>query len=125
MPCNIAEPKKRKKDFIPRKTQPMKSHRLFVYYSPPTTSLYKKPSPSSCYVGLGCGSVLQTLNSNCPMISNKPIFAEEISGRVFISGQQHCILSFFCYIPWDLNLIFGQIYLGIEGVRRGKRENHL
>ena len=67
----------------------MKSHGLFVNYSPPnfiSTSI--KAFSFLCCVGLSCVSPwLQTLNCNSLLISDKPILAGEISGSLFVLGQ--------------------------------------
>ena len=68
----------------------MKSHELIVYYNPPNFLSYlQKQSPSLAVREIGGGSPwLQTLNCNSLQIPNKSIIAGEISGSLFVSGQQ-------------------------------------
>ena len=68
----------------------MKSREPFVYYSPPNF-LFPSLKEFSIYFcgGFACGSpCLQTLNCNYVLIWNKPISAEEITGSLFVLGQQ-------------------------------------
>ena len=70
---------------------------LFFTISLPTSFRpLKKHSPYPAVGGLVQGSPwLQTLNCNFLLILNKPIFAEEISGSLFVSGQQRLHLKHF------------------------------
>lgn len=53
-----------------------------------TASQLPFPPPSFAMWGLACGSPwLQTLNCNSLLIPNKPIFAREITGSLFVLGQ--------------------------------------
>ena len=84
MPCDDS---RAQEDSFPGK----KSPGPFVYYSPPNfLFLSIKASPSLAVGGFARGSPwLQTLNYNSLLIliPNKPTFAGEISGSLFISGQ--------------------------------------
>ena len=89
-PVRIIEHNTKKKDsssFLAR-TQPMKSHGFFVYYSHSNLiflpiKLFSSPClPHSLLL-------LQTPNCNSLLIPNKPIFAREITGSLFVSGQQY------------------------------------
>ena len=87
------QPKRKKKNsslFLAR-TQPMKSHRLLVYCSPPDFLLLsiKEFSSPGCPRTCTCLPWLQTLNFNSLLIPNKPIFAGEIAGSLFVLGQHY------------------------------------
>ena len=94
----IAKPNRKKKDssFFLARIQPMKSHGLLVYYCPPNFFFL---SVKSVLLPLSRGRLargspwLQTVNCNSLLIPNKPIFAETISGSLFVSGQN--------YLPTD------------------------
>ena len=67
----------------------MKSHRFLVYYSPPnffSSSIKEFSFP--CYVGT-CTWLTMAADPSCNslLILNKPIFAGELSGSLFILGQ--------------------------------------
>ena len=103
MPCdNSRDPQEEERLlFFPGKTQPWS-----VYYSTPNflSPLYKW-SPSLAMWGLPCGlSWSQTPNCNCLLIQNKPIFAREISGSLFVLGQYHKIMRH--------SLLYNNILLG-------------
>ena len=85
-PVIIAETHRKKKDssFLARLSLGVFTVALPTSFSP----LYKW-SPSLAMWGLPCGlSWSQTPNFNCLLIQNKPIFAGEISGSLFVLGQQ-------------------------------------
>ena len=73
------------------KTRQKKSHRFFVYYSPPSFLLPSRKASSFPYkVGTSTWSPWLQIPADCNimLIPNKPIFAGEISGCLFISGHQ-------------------------------------
>ena len=93
----IAQPNRKKKDIssLLARTQPMKSNRLFITALPTFFSSLQMCSSLAMW-GLACGLLwLQTLNCNFLLISNKPIFAGEISGSLFVSGQHFITLYLF------------------------------
>ena len=93
----IAQPNRKKKDLssLLARTEPMKSHRLFIIALPTFFSSLQMCSFLAMW-GLVCGLLwLQTLNCNFLLISNKLIFAWEISGSLFVSGQHFITLYIF------------------------------
>ena len=98
----ITEPNRKKKDSISflARTQPMKSHGIFVYQSLPNLLFISVKALSfPCYAGFAYGlSWLQTLNCNSLLTPNKTVFAGEISGSLFVSSQQVDTKEHDCWI---------------------------
>lgn len=92
------EPKRKKNNssFFLAGIQTKKSQTLFAYSGPPNfLFLSMKASSFPCAGGPACGSSwLQTRNCSSLLILNKPIFAGEIPGSVFVLGQHFLWLIF-------------------------------
>ena len=92
-PVIIAETHRKKKDsssFLARLSLGVFTIALPTSFPPPY-----KGSPSLAMWELPCGLLSQTLNCNCLMIQNKPIFPGEISGSLFVLCQYHKIMRQF------------------------------
>ena len=109
-PMSIAEPNRKKKDFLflttrslakDRLSHPIQSHytlnSLFTTALPRSSSPLHKSFSSLATWGLACGLPwLQTLYCNSSLISNKPISAGEITGyllkvNIFFLKSKVCI----------------------------------
>ena len=96
----IAKPNRKKKDssFFLARIQPMKSHGLFVYYSPPNFLFLSINEFSFPYhagdlqvARRGCKPQIAILS--CSQIN--PFFAREIGGSLYVSDQHiNCYIVF-------------------------------
>ena len=90
-PVTTAESNRKKKVFpyFLARSQPMKSHGLLIYCS--SLNFFILPIKSfsfPCHAGTWMWlTMFSDLKCNSLLISNKPTFAEEISGSLFVSGQ--------------------------------------
>ena len=99
--------------FFLARTQPMKSWDLFVYEALPASFTFCKRILLLCdernYTWL---SWLQTPNCSSLLTPNKPVFAGEIFGGLFVSGQHFqpgCVRdanSFIAILHWECPLFF-------------------
>ena len=107
----IAQPNRKKKDLssLLARTEPMKSHRLFIIALPTFFSSLQMCSFLAMW-GFACGLLwLQTLNCNFLLISNKLIFAWEIAGSLFVSGQHFITLYIFFWTFLGLGFFICEI----------------
>ena len=115
-PEAIAEPKRKKEDsYFLARTQPTKNHGLCLLWpSQLPFPFYNSVLLLPCRE-FACDSPwLQTLNWNSLLIPSKLIFAGEICGSLFVSGQQRFQKTCFSFIKIFMQVSYTHIHKTIQ-----------
>lgn len=97
VPCNNVSPNRKRKDTFPDKDLANERTQIFIFAITLPNSFFTLYKIFLLLLPCRtCGSSwLQTPNFNYPLIPNEIIFAREISGHLFFSGQHKYFLLFF------------------------------